>query len=87
MLKNYEKENLSSSTLQQVELQSYVSLFKIVSTVEILEEESTDEEEVPTQEISLQPDSIATTTSNLKACSVYIVAYALLITDDVPFTF
>ena len=55
MLKNSEQQNLSSSILQQVELQSFVSPSKIVLTVEILEEESTDGEEVPTQEISLQP--------------------------------
>ena len=59
MLKNSEKENLSSSTLHHVELQSSVSSFKIVLTDEIPEEKSNDDDEVPTQEISLQPDSIA----------------------------
>ena len=48
MLKNFEKENLSSITFQQVELQSFMSSSKIVSIIEIPEEESTDEEEVPT---------------------------------------
>ena len=51
MLKKYEKENFSSSTLQQVELQSSVSPSKIVPIVEIPKEESIDEEEVPTREI------------------------------------
>ena len=48
MLKNFEKENLSSSILQQLELQSSMSPSKIVLTVEILEKESIDGEEVST---------------------------------------
>ena len=48
MLKNFEKKNLSSSTLQQMEFQTYVSPFKIILTVEIPGKKSVDEEEVPT---------------------------------------
>ena len=88
MLKNFEKDNLSSSTLQQVELQSSMSPSTIV---DILEEESTNKKKVLTQEISLQTDSIATNRPQwvIRKHVWYtnIVAYALPVTNDVPFTF